>query len=96
MSMRWGILLACVVMVGAASSHVDAETSGSESGGKVGSNQGLTLEDVGRGLKSAAKNIEQEIPKLGSAIGSAVKKITEKEPSKSPEDKQGKSTKPTN
>ena len=40
--------------------------------------KGLTVDDLGRGLKSAAKNVEQEIPKIGSAIGSAVKKITEK------------------
>jgi hypothetical protein len=29
---------------------------------------GLTLKDVGRGLKSAAKNIGDEIPKIGSAV----------------------------
>lgn len=40
--------------------------------------KGLTVDDLGRGLKSAAKNIENEIPKIGSAIGNAVKKITEK------------------
>lgn len=94
--MRWGMLLASVLVIGAAATEVKAETSGAESGGKAGSNQGLTLEDVGRGLKSAAKNIEQEIPKIGSAIGSAVKKITENEPTKSPENKPAKSTKPSN
>jgi len=41
-------------------------------------NKGFTVEDLGRGLKSAAQNIEKEIPKIGSAIGNAVKKITEK------------------
>jgi hypothetical protein len=40
--------------------------------------KGLTVDDLGRGLKSAAKNVENEIPKIGSAIGNAVKKITEK------------------
>lgn len=45
--------------------------------------KGLTVEELGRGLKSAAHNIEQEIPKLGAAIGNAVKKITKKEPDKS-------------
>jgi peptidoglycan hydrolase CwlO-like protein len=44
----------------------------------TGENQGLTVDDLGRGLKSAAKNVENEIPKIGSAIGSAIKKITEK------------------
>ncbi len=40
--------------------------------------KGLTVDDLGRGLKSAAKNVENEIPKIGAAIGNAVKKITEK------------------
>jgi len=44
--------------------------------------QGVTVDDMVRGLKSAAQNVEKEIPKLGSAIGNAVKKITEKEPIK--------------
>jgi len=44
----------------------------------TGESKGLTVDDLGRGLKSAAKNVENEIPKIGSAIGSAIKKITEK------------------
>jgi hypothetical protein len=44
--------------------------------------KGTTVEDLGRGLKSAAQNVEKEIPKIGSAIGNAVKKMTEKEPGK--------------
>lgn len=47
-----------------------------------GGSKGTTLEDLGRGLKSAAQNIEKEIPKIGSAIGNAVKKITGKESEK--------------
>jgi hypothetical protein len=43
----------------------------------VEQSKGLTVDDLGRGLKSAAKNVENEIPKIGSAIGNAVKKITE-------------------
>ncbi len=42
----------------------------------------VTVDDLGRGLKSAAQNVEKEIPKMGSAIGSAFKKITEKRPEK--------------
>ena len=42
----------------------------------------VTVDDLARGLKSAAHQIEQEIPKIGAAIGNAVKKITEKEPEK--------------
>lgn len=44
--------------------------------------KGVTVDDMVRGLKSAAQNVEKEIPKIGSAIGNAVKKITEKEPEK--------------
>ena len=44
----------------------------------VEQSKGLTVDDLGRGLKSAAKNVENEIPKIGSAIGSAFKKISEK------------------
>jgi hypothetical protein len=40
--------------------------------------KGITVDDLGRGLKSAGKNIEKEIPKIGSAIGNAFNKITEK------------------
>lgn len=58
----------------AASSEAASEST--DSGGKVGSNQGLTFEDIGRGLKSAAKNIGDEIPKIGPAIGDTFKKVT--------------------
>jgi len=54
----------------------------SADGRKTEESKGVTVEDLKRGLKSAAQNIEQEIPKLGAAIGNAVKKITEKEPEK--------------
>lgn len=47
--------------------------------GKVGPNRGLTLDEVARGLKSAAQNIENEIPKIGPAIGETFKKVTGKE-----------------
>ena len=50
-----------------------------DKGNPEGSN-GVTVDDLGRGLKSAAKNIENEIPKMGSAIGNAVKKIKERQP----------------
>ena len=41
-------------------------------------NKGTTVDDLGRGLKSAAKNVEEEIPKIGPAIGNAFKKATAK------------------
>ena len=50
-----------------------SESSGSS---KAGPNQGLTLDEIGRGLQSAAKNIEEEIPKIGPAIGKTFKQVT--------------------
>lgn len=37
---------------------------------------GTTFEDIGRGIKNAAQNVEKEIPKIGAAIGASVKKLT--------------------
>ncbi len=59
----------------------------------TGESKGLTVDDIGRGLKSAAKNVEQEIPKIGSAIGSAVKKITANGQDKPSSPKQAKQNK---
>ena len=65
--------------------------------GKVGPNEGLTIENIGRGIKSAAKNIEEEIPKIGPAISNTFKKVTgndkEKDPPKVPAQNSGKSKK---
>jgi hypothetical protein len=47
-------------------------------GQKTEASKGITVEDLGRGLKSAAQNIEKEIPKAGSAIGNAFKTISSK------------------
>ena len=63
-----------VTQVAAASTSADNR--------KTGDGKGLTVDDLGRGLKSAANNIEKEIPKIGSAIGNTLKKITEKSPEK--------------
>ena len=52
--------------------------------------KGVTVDDLGRGIKSAAQNIENEIPKIGSAIGSAFKKITEQGSGKSSSQEAGK------
>ena len=45
---------------------------------KAEGNKGITVDDLGRGLKSAAQNVEKEIPKIGSAIAKTFKKITDK------------------
>jgi hypothetical protein len=57
----------------ALTANAASESSGS---GKAGSNQGVTLDEIGRGLKSASKNIEEEIPKIGPAIGKTFKQVT--------------------
>jgi hypothetical protein len=41
--------------------------------------KGVTVQDLGRGLKSAAQNIEKEIPKIGPAIADTVKKLSGKD-----------------
>jgi hypothetical protein len=47
-----------------------AETQRAEGG------KGLTIEDLGRGLKSAVRNVEKEIPKIGPAIGETFRKLS--------------------
>ncbi len=65
----------------ALTANAGSESSGT---GKSGPNQGLTLDEIGRGLKSAAKNIEEEIPKIGPAIGKTFKQATGGEKETSP------------
>jgi peptidoglycan hydrolase CwlO-like protein len=66
---------------GAASDSADTQ--------KSQESKGITVDDLGRALKSAEQNIEKEIPKIGPAIGETFKKITgkdsEKESTQSPE-----------
>jgi len=66
-------------------SQTAESASNSADGQKTEESKGVTVDDLVRGLKSAEQNIELEIPKLGAAIGNAVKKITEKESEKEPE-----------
>ena len=58
---------------------------------KTDGRKGITVEDLGRGVKSAAQNLEQEVPKIGPAIGATFKKVTgmksEKQPAHSPDKK---------
>jgi hypothetical protein len=76
---------------------ISSAASDSPDTGKVAPNQGLTLEKIGRGVKSAAKNIEEEIPKIGPAIGDTFKKVTgsnnDQDPSKTHAQSSGKSKK---
>ncbi len=71
------ISIVALVFVGF-SQAAAATSSTSPDNHKTGDGKSLTVDDLGRGLKSAANNIEKEIPKFGSAVGSAIKKITGK------------------
>lgn len=75
-------LIFAVLVVGFTAGAGAAETSGDNQSSAGKSTQdngkGLTVEDLGRGLKSAARNIEQEIPKIGPAIGNTFKNLTNK------------------
>lgn len=72
---------AMVIMFLVAVAFNAAAGAGSDSGGtkKAEEKKGITVDDLGRGLKSAEQNIEKEIPKIGPAIGAAVKKLTGKD-----------------
>ena len=80
---RMVIIIAALLVVGLTQAAAAADASPSADNRKTEKSKGTTVDDLGRGLKSAAQNIEKEIPKMGSAIGNAVKKITEKGPEKS-------------
>ena len=81
------VILIGALVFGLAQAAVAADSSNS------GGNKGITIDDYARGLKSAANNIEKEIPKMGSAIGSGLKKITQKSPEKSSSQESGKQSK---
>ena len=70
-----------------------AASSTSADNRNTGGSNGITVDDLGRGLKSAAQNIDKEIPKMGSAIGHAFKKISEKGPEKPPSQEPAKQNK---
>ena len=75
------IIIAALLVLGLTHAAVAASSTSADNRKTEGS-KGVTVDDLGRGLKSAAQNIEKEIPKMGSAIGNAFKKITEKGPDK--------------
>lgn len=81
-----GVLL--LVMV-----HTTESVSYAADAPKSEEGKGTTVEDVGAGLKSAAQNVEKEIPKIGSAIGSAFKKITGKDSESKPDQESSKENK---
>lgn len=90
---HWVVIIAALMVLGHTLDAVAADESTSGGSRKTEDGKGITVDDLGRGLKSAAHNIEKEIPKMGAAIGNAVKKITEKgsdKPSSQEPMKQGK------
>lgn len=52
------------------------EAASESSGNRTGGSQGATIDGIGRGLKSAAKHIEEEIPKIGQAISKTFNHVT--------------------
>lgn len=77
---RMVIIIAALLVVGLTQAAAAADASTPTDNRKTEQSNGITVDDLGRGLKSAAQNIEKEIPKMGSAIGNAIKKIKEKGP----------------
>ena len=81
--LRTVIIIAALLVLGLTQTAT-ADSSTSSENRNTEERTGVTVDDLGRGLKSAARNIEKEIPKMGSAIGHAVKKITENSPKTPP------------
>jgi len=71
--MRRTVGLACSLVLGLSMAAGAASHSGETQ--KNEEKKGITVDDLGRGLKSAAQNIENEIPKIGPAIGETFKKL---------------------
>jgi hypothetical protein len=66
-----GVLTVLLVM-GNAVCAVESQQAQSQ---QTESGKGLTVEDLARGVRSAAQNIEKEIPKIGAAVGKAIKSV---------------------
>jgi hypothetical protein len=83
------MMIAALFVVGFMEAITTVPASSADRQNTEGS-KGVTVDDIGRGVKSAAQNIEKEIPKMGSAIGNAFKKITESGSGKSSSQEAGK------
>lgn len=86
---RMVTIIAALFVIGFIEAITTVPSSSADRQNTEGS-KGVTVDDLGRGIKSAAQNIEKEIPKIGSAIGSAFKKITEQGSGKSSSQEAGK------
>jgi peptidoglycan hydrolase CwlO-like protein len=70
--MKRTFTIAALLLLGLSQTAESAENQKTKEG------KGTTVDDLTRGLKSAAQNVEKEIPKIGSAIEGTFKKVTEK------------------
>lgn len=86
---RMVMIIVALFVIGCIEAITTVPSSSADRQNTEGS-KGVTVDDLGRGVKSAAQNIEKEIPKIGSAIGSAFKKITEQGSGKSSSQEAGK------
>jgi peptidoglycan hydrolase CwlO-like protein len=86
---RMVMIIAALFVIGFIEAITTVPSSSADRQNTEGS-KGVTVDDLVRGVKSAAQNIEKEIPKIGSAIGSAFKKITEQGSGKSSSQEAGK------
>jgi len=69
-------IVGLLLLLGFSQTAESAENSAGSQ--KTEESKGMTVEDLARGLKSAAQNVEKEIPKIGPAIGETFRKITGK------------------
>jgi hypothetical protein len=67
---------------------VDATESQTAQPQQAESGKGLTVNDLTRGVRSAAQNIEKEIPKIGAAVGKTLKSIGSNHSEKPPDEPQ--------
>ncbi|MGC3976413.1 MAG: hypothetical protein QM771_18805 [Nitrospira sp.] len=74
--LRATLFILCLMLVSVSLIPLAMAESDSGAKNKPGASQGLTIDEISRGLKSAARNIEEEIPKIGPAIGKTFKQIT--------------------
>ena len=78
------VIIAWILILGLNQTAVAASDSADTE--KKEGNKSLTVEDMGRGLKDAARNVEKEIPKIGPAIRDAVKNLNKTTTTQKPDD----------
>lgn len=65
-------LLTILLVMGNAVDAAESQTAQSQ---QAEPGKGVTVTDLTRGVRSAAQNIEKEIPKIGAAVGKTLKSI---------------------